>query len=113
MKNSILISIRQGTVEETQLAINMALAASAFEIQLSILFSGNAILQIIKISQEETGLQKQITAWPWYDITNVFIAATDIPEKNLISEDFILPVTPLNPEEINHLISQHTILLSY
>ncbi|MBI5447764.1 MAG: hypothetical protein HY939_03435 [Gammaproteobacteria bacterium] len=106
MKKSMLILIQRGTLTETQLAIDMALAASAFEVPLSVVFSDEAVKQLLPTSDEATLLlQKQIKAWPWYDIHSVFVLAHE--------GSFILPVTLLDPAGMRDLIKQASICLKY
>lgn len=105
MKTSILITISELT--HADLAIDMALAASAFEVQLSILFeeSGKTLLE----TQEELSeLQKKISAWPWYDIRNLYVQEPwPKKQKMLLNADLV------NEQEIQSLFEQHDILLRY
>lgn len=101
-QKKILVTLESELSHEIQLGIDMILAASAFELDLSILFLNKGI----KYLTEETNLQKQIKAWPWYDINNIFTNKT-------VKDETILPATYLTPEEISYLQQQQDILLSY
>ncbi len=103
-KKNFLILIE--SQENLQAAIDMTLAVSAFEeIMLSVLFKGAGILALVK-QDTITPQQKQIQAWPWYDIHHVYIASPT--DKTLI-----LPATPLLEKDIAALLAQQGCLLQY
>lgn len=111
-KKSLLITLKQCSENEVQLGIDMALAASAFEFNQSVLFTKESV-SLLASATEETDFQKQIKAWPWYDIHHVFASKEDITTHHLQTEKLILPITLLEKEEIETLIKKQDIILGY
>lgn len=112
VKKNILIIFQKNRDEEIQLGIDMALATSAYDVNLSILFQDEAI-QLLQQQSHDSLLQKQIKAWPLYDINTFYVAETALTQYSLKKENIILPITLLNPIKITALIQKQSILLNY
>lgn len=106
MKTSILIIISQ-VGDDAKHGIDMALAASAFDVQLSIIFEKESKL-LLKNTTQLSDLQKKISSWPWYDIHSVYVEQP-WPEK----QPMLIPCVLMTSQEINTLIKQHDLILRY
>lgn len=85
----------------------MALAASAFDIQLAIVFEKEGKL-LLKSTTQLSELQKKISSWPWYDIHSVYVEQP-WPEKQAM----LIPSVLMTTKEISTLVKQHDVILRY
>jgi tRNA 2-thiouridine synthesizing protein C len=118
-KKRILIICRQPPYGSSlpREGLDIALAASVFDQQLSILFSGEALWQLLKDQQGQQLQQKNydtvLSAFPLYDIDQLYSCAESMAERKLTSDEFAIPVQTLNKDEIKALIAQHDVVFTF
>ncbi len=98
-------------------ALDTALAASVFDQQLSVLFSGEGVWQLLKDQQAEQVSQKgydtMLSAFPLYDITDLYVAEQSLQERQLSPHDLVVPVSPLSAEGVRELMARHDVILNF
>ncbi|MDX9874092.1 MAG: sulfurtransferase complex subunit TusC [Spongiibacteraceae bacterium] len=98
-------------------AVDVALAAAAFGQQVSLLFLGNSVWQLLPNQQGDAighkDFDRQLGALPMYDIDQFFVAADALTARGLAATDLVLPVTVLEPAAIAPLLASHDIVLSF
>ncbi|MDB6062105.1 MAG: tRNA 2-thiouridine(34) synthase TusC [Verrucomicrobiaceae bacterium] len=98
-------------------AIDVAMAAAAFDQQVALLFLGDGVLQLINrqdgaaISQKS--FEKQLSALPLYDVNTIYIDSDALDKRKLSASDLSLPVTLLNRDEITALLSRSDFALNF
>lgn len=118
MAKKILILCRQPPYGSplARAALEIALATSVFDQQLSLLFSGDGIWQLLKNQQasaiDEKSIEKLIAAFPMYDIDSVYVDAESMRERNIELKDLSLEAQLLEPVQISAFCEQFDIVLS-
>lgn len=88
-------------------AIDLALAASAFEQQVSILFSGDGVWQLLADQQPEAlataSHARLLQSLPLYDIDRLFVAKRDLEERQLCVTQLVIPATPVDEPTLQAL----------
>ncbi|MFT5578328.1 MAG: tRNA 2-thiouridine synthesizing protein C [Paraglaciecola psychrophila] len=97
-------------------AIDIALAAAAFDQPLSLLFSGDGVYQLMKEQNSEAivskNLGKVLTALPLYGIDSLYADDSALRLRGLEIEDLLLPVQLLDTQKIKDLMANHAILIN-
>lgn len=87
--------------------LDIALACSAFDIPLSLVFIGEAVLQLKSGFQSDLLSQKDLSntlnALPMYDITDIYVLEQDLVRYNLTSEQLLVPCQLINASDFTHL----------
>jgi tRNA 2-thiouridine synthesizing protein C len=90
-------------------ALEAALVAGVFDQQVSVLFSGDGVWQLVSgqdgaiLGRRTVG--KVAQALPDYDISSLYVCAESLTQRHLESEDLVLPVTVLDAAEQSALIA--------
>lgn len=91
-------------------ALDMLLALAAVEHQISILFSADAIYQLLPVEQQpEVKLKiypRSFKLFGLYDIEQVFVCQTSLLQRNIQPAQLNIAVKVLSPEQIQQLIAQ-------
>ncbi len=97
-------------------AIDYCLAAAAFEQDLTLLFTGDAVLQLINDQNPSTINQKDLTktlsALPIYGI-NQFYVDSNALEQYGIDNDFCVPTIKVDVKEISELLVNADTILNF
>ncbi len=98
-------------------SLDVVLTCSIFELPVSLVFSGDAIFQLLNnqnpadIGQKSIGAM--LSALPMYDVENIYVIADDLARYGLSTNDLILPVTSISSAQIAALINQHNTVLTF
>lgn len=97
-------------------AIDYCLAAAAFEQELTLLFTGDAVLQLIKEHKPSTinqkDLTKTISALPIYGITDFYVDSSAI-EQYGIEDNFCVPTIKVEANAISELLTNSDTILNF
>jgi len=98
-------------------SLDALLAGSAYNQDISVLFSGDGVFQLIKEQQAQNIEQKSIAstlpALEMYDITKVFAQASALKIRGLSSEQLAIEVALLTDTEISALTQTQDCILSF
>lgn len=76
--------------------LDIALAASAFDVKVSLLFMGDGVFQLIKNQNTQASNSKNVEAvlssFPLYEINDLLVEEASLKERHLSSEDLAAPV---------------------
>ncbi len=107
----VLAVITKTDTESNSLeSLDAIFACAVFDINVSVLFMGSAIYQLIKKPQtQEKTLSKQWASAPMYDIDNLWVIAEDLAIQNLQIEQLINEVKLINQapllDTFDHVLS--------
>lgn len=97
--------------------LEMALGIAAFNQQVSILFTDNGILQLLPQQSAEVIAFKDFTkaykGLDLFDIKDVYLDAESLKLYNLEADKLLLNHTIVDTQQINALINQHQIVLTF
>lgn len=97
--------------------LDMALAAAVFEQPVRYVFLGEGIYQLLKEQQGETigskTLGKTLGALELYGIEKVYVCQVSLQQRQLSSEDLLIPVTPASPKDLQKLISNSACVFNF
>lgn len=91
-------------------ALDIALAAGAFDLPLSILFMDDGVLQLLAQQQpqllEQKDLSANLQALPMFGIEQLYVARHCLIERGIADSDLAAPAEVLDDEQIQQLIRQ-------
>lgn len=98
-------------------ALDMALACAAFDQDVTLVFCGRGIYQLIG-NQAATAMHKKsligaINALPLYDVTQVYYLSEDLPDIGLSPEQLVNHAKALPARELPRLLSTSDIIQSF
>ena len=95
-------------------ALDLAMAAAAFEQDVSLLFLGAGVSQLIAGQQSdaigEKSLEKQLAALPLYDVDELYADADALQRYGLAASELSLPVQLLDTAGIAQLFASSDIV---
>lgn len=98
-------------------ALDVAMAAAAFDQSVAMLFLGDGVLQLLNAQHGDAIGQKshdkQLSALPLYDVDTLYVDAEALQARQLDAADLILPVQPLSTAEISALFTAHDVVLGF
>jgi len=98
-------------------SLDALLAGSAYDQDISVLFSGDGVFQLIKEQQAKDIGQKNIAATlpalEMYDITKIFAQASALNARGLKTEQLAIDIKPLTDAEISTLTQNQDCILSF
>ena len=98
-------------------ALDMILAASTYEYDVSVVFFGTGVFTLFKeqdaASIQATNLLKSWKALPVYDVTQLYAIQEDLTLHQIHIDDLALPIWPLLQTQLHHLLTQQDIILRY
>ena len=97
-------------------SLDAVLATSVYEQVLSVLFLDDGVFQLAK--QQMTVLEQKntanlLSAFPLYDINEVFVCQSSLKQRGLSINTLCLAVEPLSNDKIQHLMQQQDQLISF
>lgn len=119
MAKSVLLISRQapwaGLVASE--ALDIALAAGAFDLPLSILFMDDGVLQLLAQQSAQTLEQKDLTAnlraLPMFGIEQLYVAQSCLQQRGLANTELALAAEQLDDGQVQQLLRQydHVVML--
>lgn len=98
-------------------ALDAVLAAAAFEQDVSVLFVGDGLYQLLKNQKPGEIDQKNFAAsfglFGLYGITQIYAPDADLKARNLTPDTLLLPVTPLSRQDLIALMRTQDQILSF
>ena len=98
-------------------ALDVALAAAAFEQPVALLFLGDGVTQLLSAQDStaiaEKSLEKQLGALPLYDIDDIYVDASTLRERGFSMDNLSLPAQPLETDAVAALLQRHDIVLNF
>ncbi len=119
MANQILIIMRSAPYGSSlaREGLDYILTSAAYDQNISVLFLGDGLFQLIKSQQaDKISLKSQISAMeilPLYDIENLYVAQEDMTERGINSEQFGVKVNIVNRPAISPLIQAQDKVLNF
>ena len=97
--------------------LDYVLTSAAYDQDISLLFSGDGLFQLMKQQQpQQINLKSQIGAMeilPLYDIEKLFAVEEDLIERNINTEELGMEVTIIKRSEVSQLIYSQDKVLSF
>ena len=117
-KKKLLFIVRHGPYGSllARESLDAILAASVYEQVLSVLFLDDGVFQLVPeqtITTEQKSISKLLSAFPLYDINELFICQSSLKQRNLDTTALCLNVKSLNSDEVKHLMQQQDQLISF
>jgi tRNA 2-thiouridine synthesizing protein C len=98
-------------------ALDVALAAAAFEQRVALLFLGDGVLQLLPAQEAEAlgqkPLDKQLGALPLYDVEELYVDAEALQARALDPAELALPAQPLGAAAIAALLAEQDVVLGF
>lgn len=98
-------------------ALDLALAAAAFDQSVALLFLGDGVTQLIREHNSaaigEKSFEKQLSALPLYDIDTIYADTNALQQRGLHTSDLSLPAQPVDAAEIRALLQNHDVILNF
>ncbi len=98
-------------------ALDMALAAAAFDQDVGLLFLGDGVWQLVRGQNPEAigqkAFDKQLGSLPLYSIDRLYVDAQALDERALAPEDLVLPTQPLSSAAIAVLLKEQDVVLGF
>lgn len=92
-------------------ALDIALAAGAFDLPLSILFMDDGVLQLLEQQQPQTLEQKDLSAnlqaLPMFGIEQLYVAQQCLALRGLAESPLALAADRLDDQQVQQIIRQH------
>ncbi len=119
MNNQILIIMRSAPYGSSlaREGLDYILTSAAYDQNISILFLGDGLFQLLKSQQaEKLPLKSQIAAMeilPLYDIENLYVTQEDLTERGIKSEQLGIKVNIVKRSAISPLIQAQDKVLNF
>lgn len=98
-------------------ALDVAMAAAAFDQRVAMLFLGDGVMQLLNRQDGDAiaqkSLEKQLSALPLYDVNDIYVDVDALRERGFSTNNLSLPAKPLNRDDIAALISRSDIALNF
>tara|TARA_R110002126_G_scaffold38993_14_gene116033 strand:- start:1425 stop:1781 length:357 start_codon:yes stop_codon:yes gene_type:complete len=90
-------------------ALDLTLALAAVEHKISMVFSGDAVYQLLAMNTEpEFALkryQQSFKLFDLYDIEQVYVCQHSLLQRQLEQPEFVIPAKIITPEQLQHLLA--------
>ena len=97
--------------------LDYVLTAAAYEQNISLLFLGDGVFQLLKNQDsQDISLKNQLSALevlPLYDIENLYVIKEDLAERALNEDSLGLPVKLISREESKILMNEQDHILGF
>lgn len=98
-------------------ALDVALAAAAFDQSIALLFLGDGIAQLLTAHDSaaigEKSFEKQLSALPLYDINSIYVDAAALQQRGFSTTDLSLPAQAVSDAEISALLKNRDVVLNF
>lgn len=118
-KKKVLVCIRQRPYEDraVESAIDLAMVAAAFEQEVSVLFAGDGLFNLIKHTSPamigKKSIAKRIQALGLYDVDEVYACQDSLDQTAIGSHGCIDGVRPLSSEQVASLFRSADVIVDY
>jgi tRNA 2-thiouridine synthesizing protein C len=96
---------------KAQEGIELTLLASSYALDLSVLFLGNGVLQLLKDQRPEKifrkNLGKMLAALSLYEIKNIYVDQDALTQYQLQKDQLVLNCQNVNQQQISNIIHEH------
>ncbi|SNY42423.1 tRNA 2-thiouridine synthesizing protein C [Arsukibacterium tuosuense] len=90
-------------------ALDLILALAAVEHQLTVIFSGDAVYQLLTVNQTSDfplkRYQQSFKLFGLYDIEQIYVCQQSLQQRQLDSADFALNAKQVSPEQLQQLLA--------
>ncbi|PIJ51231.1 sulfurtransferase TusC [Erwinia sp. OLTSP20] len=97
--------------------LDAVLAVSALTDDIGVFFIADGVLQLLPEQQPNQILSRDYIATfgvlPLYDVTSCFICASALRERCLENLSFVLPVVPLQPDELRKTLAGYQQIFTF
>ncbi|SHG90651.1 sulfurtransferase complex subunit TusC [Ferrimonas marina] len=97
--------------------LDLLLLAASYEVPLTALFIGDGVYQLLANQQPELIDSKDhistFKALPLYDVEEIWVCADSLAERDLTSEQLILPVQTASPDAIRQQLANSQQVLTF
>lgn len=98
-------------------ALEVVLAAAAFEQRVTVLFLDDGVFQLVKEQRTDALGVKDFSptykALEMYEVERIVVELESLERRGLGTEDLIIPVDVLAEDEVSELFESHDILLNF
>ncbi len=98
-------------------ALDALLAASVYDQDLSVLFMGDGVFQLVKDQAAHRAGMKSLAAslpaLPLYDIEKIYVQQSALEQRGLADAELVIPATALEDGDITDLMEQQEAMLSF
>ena len=98
-------------------ALELALATAVFDQQLTLIFSGDGVWQLLNnqnsegIDSKNTG--KLLCAFPVYDISEIYVDADALTERQITATDLLIETQIVTKDRLMELMNQADIIFNF
>ena len=100
-----------------QEALDATLAMSLFGQEMTLIFLGDGVFQLLRHQQaagiHEKTFSKQIAAFELYDIERIFVCTQSLAHRNILQASLCIDVIGVAPTEIKVILHEQDTLLSF
>ncbi|MEE8056369.1 MAG: sulfurtransferase complex subunit TusC [Pseudomonadales bacterium] len=98
-------------------ALDIALATAVFDQQLSLVFTGDGVWQLLKDQHSESieakNHGKLISAFPHYDIEDIYIDSASMAQRNITVADLIIDAKTVDKTTIAELMEKSDSIFNF
>jgi tRNA 2-thiouridine synthesizing protein C len=98
-------------------AIELALAASAFDQKVALIFTGDGVWQLLSEQDSATAMIKNhgklLSALPLYDIGSIYIDAESCRERNIALDKTLINPTAIEPQDISAMMEEFDTIFNF
>lgn len=98
-------------------ALDVALAAAAFDQPIALLFLGDGVAQLLTAHDSaaisEKSFEKQLSALPLYDINLIYVDAAALQQRGISTANLSLPAQAVSDIEMITLLKNHDVVLNF
>lgn len=96
-------------------SLDLIFAMAAVDHQVSVIFSGDAVYQLVK-SDASTEImvkdfRRSFKLFELYDIEQLYVCAASLRQRQLHANELVLNIQPIEHDELNQLLSAHQHLI--
>ncbi|RVT47328.1 sulfurtransferase complex subunit TusC [Rheinheimera sediminis] len=96
-------------------SLDLIFAMAAVDHQVSVIFSGDAVYQLVK-SDASTDImvkdfRRSFKLFELYDIEQLYVCAASLRQRQLHANELVLNIQPIEHDELNQLLSAHQHLI--
>jgi len=96
-------------------SLDLIFALAAVDHQVSVIFSGDAVYQLVKADDSAAlmvkDFRRSFKLFELYDIEGIYVCAESLRQRQLDDAELVLNLQPLEPEQLNQmLLTQHQVI---
>lgn len=110
MSKRLLSLHRQAPGPEAKEALDAVLVAGVFEQQVSLLFRGAGVRQLVR-DQLTDEFAEAVASLPGYGVEAIYVCGSSLRAAGLTADELLVPATLLTPAEQGELLRQQDMVL--